>query len=95
MATGPINTSAKKEREKGKRLTKAEPDLPGQTIRRIKKERTHTHEQPGALVGVKKSPISKIGKHLTDARFETILKVFRALNTRISFLVELEDIEMI
>ena len=64
-------------------------DLLGQTIKKIRKERHLTQEQLGALVGVKKAQISKIENHLTDARFETILKVFRALNAKINFSVEL------
>lgn len=34
---------------------------------------------------------SKIENNLTDARFETILKVFRALNAKINFNVELQN----
>ena len=41
------------------------------------------------LVGVKKAQISKIENSTTDARFETILKVFKALNAKVSFNVEL------
>jgi DNA-binding XRE family transcriptional regulator len=64
-------------------------DILGQTIRKIREERNLTQEQLGKLVGVKKAQISKIENHLTDARFETILKVFRALNAKINFNVEL------
>lgn len=70
-------------------------DLLGQTIKKIRIERNLTQEQLGDLVGVKKAQISKIENHLTDARFETILKVFRALNAKINFNVELKDMEMI
>ena len=64
-------------------------DLLGQTIKQIRKERNLTQEQLGELVGVKKAQISKIENSLTDARFETILKVFTALNAKINFNVEL------
>ncbi len=64
-------------------------DLLGEAIRKARKERNLTQEQLGELVGVKKSQISKIENHLTDARFETILKVFKALNAKINFNVEL------
>ena len=64
-------------------------DILGQTIKKIREERNLTQEQLGKLVGVKKAQISKIENHLTDARFETILKVFRALDAKISFNVEL------
>ena len=52
-------------------------------------EKSMTQAELGELVGVKKAQISKIENHLTDARFETILKVFRALNAKISFNVEM------
>ena len=37
----------------------------------------------------KKSQISKNENNLTDARFDTILKVFKALNAKINFNVKL------
>jgi len=64
-------------------------DLLGEAIKNARKERHLTQEQLGELVGVKKSQISKLENSLTDARFETILKVFRALNAKINFNVEL------
>jgi len=50
-----------------------------------------TQEELGLLVGVKKAQISKIENSLTDARFETIMKVFKALNAKINFNIELLD----
>ncbi|MDD3723364.1 MAG: helix-turn-helix transcriptional regulator [Lutibacter sp.] len=64
-------------------------DLLGEAIKNARKERHLTQEQLGELVGVKKSQISKLENSLIDARFETILKVFRALNAKINFNVEL------
>jgi len=64
-------------------------DILGQTIKRIREERNLTQAQLGELVGVKKAQISKIENNLTDARFETILKVFRALDAKINFNVEI------
>ena len=71
-------------------------DLLGETIKQARKERKLTQEQLGKLVGVQKAQISKIENNLTDARFETILKVFRALNAKIHFNVELlnQNIEL-
>ena len=63
-------------------------DILGQTIKRIREEKHMTQAQLGELIGVKKAQISKIENNLTDARFETILKVFRALNAKINFNVE-------
>ena len=66
-------------------------DLLGETIKTARKERKLTQEQLGKLVGVQKAQISKIENNLTDARFDTILKVFKALNAKINFKVELLD----
>lgn len=63
-------------------------DILGQTIKRIRKEKHLTQTELGVLVGVKKAQISKVENNLTDARFETILKVFRALNAKLNFNVE-------
>jgi HTH-type transcriptional regulator / antitoxin HipB len=64
-------------------------DVLGQTIKQVRLERNLTQEQLGELVGVKKAQISKIENHLTDARFDTILKVFKALDAKINFNVVL------
>ena len=52
-------------------------DLLGEAIKQARKERNLTQEQLGLLVGVKKAQISKLENSLTDARFETIIKVFK------------------
>ncbi|HMO34030.1 MAG TPA: helix-turn-helix transcriptional regulator [Lacibacter sp.] len=64
-------------------------DLLGEAIRQARMERNLTQEELGRLVGVQKAQISKLENSLTDARFETILKVFKALNAKIHFTVEL------
>ena len=64
-------------------------DLLGDAIKQARKDRNLTQEELGKLVGVKKAQISKIENSLTDARFETIIKVFKALNAKINFNVEL------
>ena len=64
-------------------------DLLGEAIRQARKERHLTQEELGLLVGVKKAQISKLENSLTDARFETIIKVFKALNAKVNFNVEL------
>jgi len=64
-------------------------DLLGTAIKETRKMRHLTQEELGELVGVKKAQISKLENSLTDARFETILKVFKALNVKINFNVEL------
>lgn len=66
-------------------------DLLGEAIKQARKERHLTQEELGELVGVKKAQISKLENSLTDARFETILKVFKALNAKVNFNIELLD----
>ena len=66
-------------------------DIIGEAIKQARKERHLTQEELGQLVGVKKAQISKIENSLTDARFETIIKVFKALNAKVNFNIELLD----
>jgi DNA-binding XRE family transcriptional regulator len=64
-------------------------DLLGQAIKQARQERNLTQEELGELVGVRKAQISKIENSTTDARFNTILRVFQALGAKINFNVEL------
>lgn len=64
-------------------------DLLGEAIKQARLKRNLTQEELGRMVGVQKAQISKLENSLTDARFETIIKVFRALNAKINFNVEL------
>ena len=64
-------------------------EMLGQAIKKARQERNLTQEQLGKLVGVQKAQISKLENSVTDARFETILKVFKALGAKINFKVEL------
>ncbi len=66
-------------------------DLLGQAIKDARKERHLTQEQLGKLVGVQKAQISKIENSTTDARFGTILKVFKALEAKVKFNVNLNN----
>ena len=66
-------------------------DLIGQAIRRARKEQHLTQEELGKLVGVQKAQISKLENSSKNARFGTILKVFEALDAKISFDVELNN----
>ncbi len=83
---GEIGTKSRDSFENELRL-----DLLGEAIKQARKDRNLTQEQLGQLIGVQKAQISKIENSLTDARFETIIKVFKALNAKINFNVELLD----
>ena len=64
-------------------------DILGIAIKQARKDCNLTKKELGTMVGVKKSQISKLENSLIDARFETILKVFKVLNAKINFNVEL------
>jgi len=66
-------------------------DLIGEAIKQARLDRKLTQEELGKLVGVQKAQISKLENSLTDARVETILKVFKALNAKICFSVEMNN----
>mgnify|MGYP001045470421 FL=1 len=70
-------------------------DLIGQTIKKVRLEKNMTQQELGELVGVKKAQISKIENNAKDARFETILKVFKALDAKINFNVEVRKTLML
>jgi HTH-type transcriptional regulator/antitoxin HipB len=64
-------------------------ELLGHAIKQARQERKLTQEQLGELVGVQKAQISKLEHSITNARLETILKVFNALGAKVNFSVEL------
>lgn len=64
-------------------------ELLGHAIKQARKERKLTQGQLGELVGVQKAQISKLEHSITNARLETILKVFDALGAKVNFNVEL------
>ena len=68
-------------------------DLLGQAIKQARQQRNLTQEQLGELVGVQKAQISKIENSVKNARFETILKVFDALDAKVNFNVQLNNNE--
>ena len=69
-------------------------ELIGQAIKEARLKRNLTQSQLGELVGVQKAQISKIENSLSNARLDTILKVFKALNAKVNFKVELLNEEM-
>ncbi|MBK9271967.1 MAG: helix-turn-helix transcriptional regulator [Saprospiraceae bacterium] len=69
-------------------------DLLGEAVKKARKERNLTQEQLGKLVGVQKSQISKIENSVTDARFDTMLKVFKALKAKVNFSVEIDKTKL-
>jgi DNA-binding XRE family transcriptional regulator len=63
-------------------------ELIGTTISKARKERDLSKTELGWLAGVKKSQISKIEKRFLSARFDSIIKVLKALNLEINIIYE-------
>jgi DNA-binding XRE family transcriptional regulator len=64
-------------------------DLLGEAIREARIRRKLTQAELGALIGVQKAHISKIENNTTSARFDTLMKVFNALDASVYFRLEL------
>ena len=64
-------------------------DLLGNAIREARRHHNLTQDQLGEIVGVQKAQISKLENNFTNARFDTVIKVFNALNAKVNFKVEL------
>lgn len=68
-------------------------DLLGDIIKKARETQHLTQEQLGSLVGVQKAQISKLENNTTNAKLDTILKVFNALKAKVTFKVQLENEE--
>ena len=64
-------------------------DIIGEIIKTARLKNNLTQEKLGQRIGVKKAQISKLEKGSTNITIGTIKKVFSALNTKISFSVNL------
>ena len=64
-------------------------DLLGNAIKQARLHQNLTQEQLGQLVGVQKAQISKLENNFTNARFDTVIKVFNALHAKVNFKVEM------
>ena len=64
-------------------------DLLGYAIKEARLYHDLTQEQLGKLIGVQKAQISKLENNFTNARFDTVMKVFDALHAKVNFRVEM------
>ncbi len=87
-----IGKKGTQERDEFEAELKAE--LVGYAIKQARLKRKLTQSELGELVGVQKAQISKIENSMSSARLDTILKVFKALNAKVSFQVELLNEQM-
>ncbi|MGD0712336.1 MAG: helix-turn-helix transcriptional regulator [Bacteroidales bacterium] len=63
----------------------------GDMIRHVRVERNLTQEQLGKLLGVQKAQISKLENNTTNVTMDTVLRVFNALQAKLSFKVILQN----
>lgn len=66
-------------------------DAISHAIKQAREESNLTQEELGKLIGVQKSQISILESDLKNVSFEVVLKVFKALNDKISFKIELAN----
>ncbi len=70
---------------------KLQMELIGDMIKTARKERQLTQAQLGQLVGVQKSQISKLENSANNVTIDTIVKVFKAMQAEVSFVVKMEN----
>jgi DNA-binding XRE family transcriptional regulator len=66
-------------------------EILGEKLKQIRKKKNLSQEELGKIIGVQKAQISKIENGANSATIDTINKVFRALNAKIIFHVELGE----
>lgn len=69
-------------------------DLIGKAIKETRKERNLTQEELGKLVGVQKAQISRLESNASNATMDTLLKVFSALQAKITLQVDLPNLNI-
>jgi HTH-type transcriptional regulator / antitoxin HipB len=65
-------------------------ELFSEKIKELRKAKNLTQEQLGALIGVQRAQIAKLENGYNNVTLETINKVFKALNAKVKFQVEVE-----
>jgi len=66
-------------------------EILGEKLKKIRKESNLTQEQLGQLIGVQRAQISKLESGASSATISTITKVFKALNAKVKFKIEIKD----
>jgi HTH-type transcriptional regulator / antitoxin HipB len=64
-------------------------DVIGKVIRQTRKARKMTQEELGKLIGVQKAQISRLENNPGNVTMDTFLRVFAALQAKVSLQVEL------
>jgi HTH-type transcriptional regulator/antitoxin HipB len=67
----------------------------GSRIRQLRKMRQMTQTELGERIGVKKSQISRIENNMGNTTIETLIRIFHALNARLSLKIDLFEQSMV
>jgi transcriptional regulator with XRE-family HTH domain len=65
-------------------------DLIGTAIKETRKERKLTQEELGKRIGVQRAQISRLEKNAGNVSLDTLIRVFQALQARVSLHIQLE-----
>ena len=65
-------------------------ELLSEKIKEIRKAKNLTQEQLGTLIGVQRAQIAKLENNYSNVTLETITKVFKALNAKVTFQIKVE-----
>lgn len=82
-----VGVRGTKDRESYEHELRAE--IIGEMIRLAREKQNLTQEELGNLIGVQKSQVSKLERKTSNITIDTLLRVFNALNTKITFTIEL------
>jgi DNA-binding XRE family transcriptional regulator len=69
-------------------------EILAEQIKQLRKERNLTQEQLGELVGVQRAQISKMENNTGNVTISTLMKIFGALNAKVTFEIEKEQFEL-
>jgi DNA-binding XRE family transcriptional regulator len=69
-------------------------DLIGKAIKQTRQERKLTQEELGKLIGVQKAQISRIESNASNVTIDTLMRVFSALQAKVTFQVELPNLKI-
>ncbi|MBP6825502.1 MAG: helix-turn-helix transcriptional regulator [Saprospiraceae bacterium] len=69
-------------------------EILGEMIRAAREKQNLTQEELGKLIGVQKAQISKLERNTNNVTLDTVLRVFNALNAKITFKVEMPDTQL-
>lgn len=65
-------------------------DLIGTAIKETRKERKLTQEELGKRIGVQRAQISRLEKNAGNVTLDTLIRVFQALQARVSLNIQLD-----